>query len=73
MLVTLGFIALVIGVILIVAGYTVAPAALRPGWGVLILGLVLLLIGYLLPIATTPDDDDFDAAIQTAITQLNEL
>ena len=49
-LVTIGFIALIVGVILVVAGYTVAPAALRPGWGAVILGLVLVLIGYLLPV-----------------------
>ena len=50
MLITFGFIALIVGVVLIVAGYTAAPAALRPGWGVLILAVVLLLLGYLLPV-----------------------
>lgn len=55
MLVTLGFIALLVGVVLIICGYTVAPAALRPGWGLTILGVVLLIIGYLLPTLTTTD------------------
>jgi hypothetical protein len=53
MLVTLGFVAILVGVVLVVCGYTVAPAALRPGWGVLIVGLILVLIGYLLPAVTT--------------------
>lgn len=49
MLSTLGFIALVIGIVLIVCGYTVSPPALRPGWAMTILGVVLVLLAYLLP------------------------
>lgn len=55
MLVTLGFIALVLAVVLIICGYTVAPQALRPGCGCLILAVVLILLGYLLPALTTHD------------------
>lgn len=56
MLITLGFIALVVGVVLVICGYTVAPAALRPGFGCVILAVVLILLGYLLPALTTHDD-----------------
>lgn len=49
MITTLGFIALLVAVVLIICGYTVAPQALRPGFGCLILAVVLILIGYLLP------------------------
>jgi uncharacterized membrane protein YvlD (DUF360 family) len=49
MLITLGFIALIVAAVLIVCGYTIAPGALRPGWAALILAVVLLLLGYLLP------------------------
>lgn len=52
-LITLGFIALIVAAVLIIAGYTVAPQALSAGWGVLVLGVVLLLIGYLLPAVST--------------------
>lgn len=58
MLVTLGFIALLIGVVLVVLGYTVAPQAVRPGWGCVILAVVLILIGYLLPSLTTHSEYD---------------
>lgn len=68
MLITLGFIALIIGIILIVCGYTVAPAALRPGWGCLILALILLLLGYLLPAFTTPADYHDTATHSSQIT-----
>lgn len=67
MLVTLGFIALLVGVVLIVCGYTVAPAALRPGWGCAILGVVLLIVGYLLPAVITRDTyDDANTASSVA-------
>lgn len=49
MLTTLGFIALIIGVVLVLLGYTVEGRALRPGWGCIILAVVLILIAYLLP------------------------
>lgn len=49
MLSTLGFIALLIGIILLVCGYTVSPPALRPGWALTILGVVLVLLAFLLP------------------------
>lgn len=55
MLTTLGYIALILGVILIVLGYTLEPRALRPGWGCLILALILILLGVLLPHTTTHD------------------
>jgi uncharacterized membrane protein len=63
MLVTLGFIALVVGIVLIVCGYTAAPQALRPGWAALIIAIILIALGYLIPAlhpATT--DDDWHAA-----------
>jgi uncharacterized membrane protein len=72
MLITLGYIALIIGVILVILGFTVAPQAQRPGWGVLILGVVLILIGYLLPAlhpATTDYDDDGHVGM-APVTQL---
>jgi hypothetical protein len=50
MLTTLGYIALLIGSVLVIVGYTVEGRALRPGWGCVILGVVLILIGYLLPV-----------------------
>lgn len=65
MLVTLGFVALLVGVVLVVCGYTVAPAALRPGWGAVILGVVLILIGYLLPSIAT-NDVDYDGLAATS-------
>lgn len=61
MLITLGFIALLIGVVLVVLGYTVEPRALRPGWGCVILAVVLILLGYLLPTLTT--HDHYDSAL----------
>lgn len=66
MLITLGFIALLIGVVLIVVGYTVAPQALRPGFGCLILALILIIIGYLLPTLTT--HDTYDTASVAPVT-----
>lgn len=66
MLITLGFIALLIGVVLVVLGYTVEPRALRPGWGCVILAVVLILLGYLLPAATV----DYDHAQPVANTAL---
>lgn len=48
-LITVGWIALILGIILVVLGFTIAPHALRPGWGALVLGVVLILVGYLLP------------------------
>jgi uncharacterized membrane protein HdeD (DUF308 family) len=69
MLVTLGFIALIVGVVLIICGYTVAPQALRPGWGCLILAIVLIVLGYLLPTLATHDDYDAPAAAPL-LTQL---
>lgn len=49
MLTTLAFISLIVGVVLVVVGYTVEARALRPGWGLVILAVVLILIAYLLP------------------------
>jgi uncharacterized membrane protein len=62
MLITLGWIALVIGIILVVLGYTVEGRALRPGWGCVILAVVLIVLGYLLPsiLASTSDNRDGD-------------
>ena len=56
MLTTLGFIALLIGAILVIGGYTLEPRALRPGWGVVILGVVLILVGYVAGAHTTVYD-----------------
>lgn len=68
MLVTLGFIALLIAIVLIVCGYTVAPQALRPGWGCFILAIILLVLGYLLPALDTdvsqPNANPASIAIQ---------
>lgn len=54
-LITLGFIAIVLGIILVLLGYTIAPAAQRPGWGALILGIILVVVGYLVPYVITSD------------------
>lgn len=58
MLTTLGFVFLLIGIVLIVLGYTVEGRAIRPGWGCVILAVVLILIGYLLPAITTAGYQD---------------
>lgn len=50
MLITIGYVALILGIVLIICGYTVAPQALRPGWAALVIALVLILLGYLLPV-----------------------
>jgi uncharacterized membrane protein HdeD (DUF308 family) len=71
MLITLGFVALILGIVLIVAGYTAAPAALRPGWGVLILGIILLLLGYLLPAFHTTDYDNDGHVGMAVLTQVH--
>ena len=63
MLTTLGFIALIIGVVLIVLGYTVEGRALRPGWGLVILAVVLLLLAYLLPYTHGVDYDSMTALL----------
>lgn len=55
MLSTLGFVFLLIGIVLVVLGYTVEGRALRPGWGCVILAIVLILLGYLLPSLTTSE------------------
>lgn len=47
MLTTLGFIALVVGVVLLVVGYVAQPRAIRPGWVAVAVGLLLVLLGYL--------------------------
>lgn len=49
MLSTLGFVALVIGVVLLICGYVADARAVRPGWALTIIGAVLLLVAYLLP------------------------
>src|SRR5512139_1506578 len=61
LLVTLGWVALIVGLVLVVLGYTVAARALRPGWAVTILGVILLLIGYLVPYAVSSTDSDVGA------------
>lgn len=66
LLVTLGWVALVVGVVLIILGYTAAAAALRPGWGVFILGLILLLIGYLVPVLAVSSDHTAAAEVSIA-------
>ncbi len=59
-LVTLGWIALILGIILLVVGYLAQARAIRPGWAALILGVILLLLGYLLPAADTSDTPHHD-------------
>lgn len=54
--ITLGWIALLIGLVLVIIGYTVAPQARMPGWAGVVLGVVLLILGYLLPAAHPADD-----------------
>lgn len=49
MFITLGFIVLAIGIILVALGYTIEPRAVRPGWGCIILACVLILIGAVIP------------------------
>ena len=63
-LITLGWIALVLGVVLVALGYTIAPQAQRPGWGALVLGILLILIGYLLP-AVLPTRHGSDTCVTT--------
>ena len=53
MITTISYVALILGVILVVLGFTVAPQAQRPGWGCIILAVVLILLGYVLPVLTT--------------------
>ena len=48
LLITLGWIALLIGVVLLVVGLVAAPQAVRPGWAGIVLGAVLLIVGYVL-------------------------
>lgn len=48
LLITLGWIALVVGVILLVVGLVTAPQAVRPGWAGIVVGAILLVIGYVL-------------------------
>lgn len=61
MLITLGFIALLIGIIVLALGYTAEPRAVRPGWACIVLALVLILIGTFLP-RTTTHEPNYDAA-----------
>lgn len=49
MLVTLGYIFLIVGAILVVCGFTIEPRALRPGFGCVVLAVVLIVVAYLLP------------------------
>ena len=56
-LITLGWLALIIGLVCVILGYTVAPQAQRPGWGAVILGVILLVLGYVLPGVHTVDYD----------------
>lgn len=69
MLITLGYVFLLVGVVLVILGYTAAPQALRPGWGCVILAVVLILIGYLLPSLTTHSEYDHARGI-TGTAQL---
>jgi predicted acyltransferase len=53
-LLLLGWIALIVGAVLLIIGYFASmpnrgyPHLVRPGWGLVIVGVVLLLLGYLL-------------------------
>ncbi|OBK92388.1 hypothetical protein A5646_03545 [Mycobacterium sp. 1245499.0] len=55
MLTTLGFIALAIGVILVLIGYTIEHRAIRPGWACIITALILILTAALLDVAAGPN------------------
>lgn len=59
-LLLLGWIALIVGGALLIAGYAVNVRLVRPGWGLLIAGVVLLLLGYLLVPALVTGDADVD-------------
>lgn len=56
MLVTLAWIALLVGLVLVVLGYTVAPAARVPGIVLAVVGVVVLIVAYALPAFHAPDD-----------------
>lgn len=49
MLSTLAFFVLLIGAVLLVAGYIAEPRAVRPGWACVIIAVVLFLVAYLAP------------------------
>lgn len=61
MLVTLGYVFLVIGAILTVCGFTIEPRAMRPGIGCLIVAVVLIVLAYVLP--TTHSELDHARAV----------
>lgn len=67
MLTTLGFVALVVGIVLIIVGYTIEARAIRPGWACVILAVVLILLGYLLPAVATPTYHDTALASTTPL------
>lgn len=69
MLITLGFIALALGIILVALGYTIEPRAVRPGWAAIILAIVLIFIGAVLPQISGPRDyyDHAAEAFQTSV------
>lgn len=56
MLVTLAWIAFLVGLVLVVLGYTVAPAARVPGIVLAVVGVVALIVLYLLPAINPPHD-----------------
>jgi hypothetical protein len=49
MLSTLAFICLILGAVLLVAGYVAEPRAVRPGWACVVIAVVLFLVAYLAP------------------------
>lgn len=49
MLSTIGFIALVIGLVLLICGYVADGRAVQPGWALTVIGVVLLLVAYVTP------------------------
>lgn len=68
MLTTLGFIALTIGVVLVLIGYTIEPQATRPGWACIIIALILILVSALVSITTTHPGGDSTPTISRADT-----
>lgn len=71
MLSTIGFIALLLGAVLLVVGYIAEPRAIRPGWVCVVVGVVLVLLAYVLPALHT--DAVYDTADSDMVVPLMPL
>ncbi len=71
-LILLGWIALIVGVVLVILAYASQRLhLLRPGWGLVIAGVVFLLLGYLLiPLIVHPGTADVDVDGMRALASL---